>query len=203
MIDRRYPLHWPDGWKRSSRRVRSRYDIAFGRSTEGRELEFLLDELRKLGAQGAVISTNIQLKSNGFPYVNQRVEDPGVALYWTENGQEYSLACDCWATIGENYHALALTIMSLRQIKRCGASEILDRSYRGFTALPPAQSHKPEWRKVLGFSDGKVRPEEVRARYKELVKTAHPDRGGTEAGFIALQQALTEALKEMGAWELE
>ena len=39
-------------------------------------------------------------------------------------------------------------------------------------------------------------PEEVRARFKELVKSEHPDKGGTHEGFLNLIKARDAALEE-------
>jgi len=55
-------------------------------------------------------------------------------------GHPYVLACDKFVEVRLNMHAIALTVNSLRQIERCGASSMLERAFRGFQAALPAHA---------------------------------------------------------------
>ena len=45
------------------------------------ETQELIWELKRLGARGMVLSTNVELRQDGLPYSNRRrPEDPGVAV---------------------------------------------------------------------------------------------------------------------------
>ena len=55
-------------------------------------------------------------------------------------GHAYVLACDKFREVRLNIHAIALTVNSLRQIERCGASSMLERAFRGFQAALPAHA---------------------------------------------------------------
>ena len=51
---------------------------------------------------------------------------------------------------------------------------------------------------LLGLADTAT-PEEVKARWRELASTHHPDRGGDAAEFNRYRQAYNEALAEASA----
>lgn len=162
----------------------------------------MLEELRKLGAENVILSTNIMVRRDGLPYASgqPRVTDPGVAVYWTRKGKQQVMACDRWATIRDNMHAIGLTINAMRAITRAGSSELLDRAFTGYDALPSG-SVVPPWQTVL-FPEGLAYPYDhakIEARYKELVLKTHPDQGGDHEKFLELQRAYEQALEELGA----
>jgi hypothetical protein len=206
-----YPLQWPDGWIRAKPVLRQG-NYSWKR-TFGIYRSDLLDELRRLGARDAVISTDIPLnRTNGLPREGFNPPDPGVAVYFRRESQpdtrwqdllqipddwetrfpretalelvnrqfrrlsvhchpdthpkdaplfyqlnaakqqavdtisgksaedhQYSLACDKFGECRLNFHAIALTINSLRQIERCGATSMLERAFRGFQMALPAR----------------------------------------------------------------
>jgi hypothetical protein len=196
----RYPLQWPEGWPRTlpqRRKSDSRYKVS-----ETRARDDLLHSIALFGAnhRSVVLSTNIKLRQDGLPYANRpRLDDPGVAVYWTDRStkKDWVLACDAWAHIRDNYRAIGLTVEGLRLIQRAGASQLLDRAYTGFAALP-ASTKKP-WREVFRFETEPNSFDEVRRRYHELVRENHPDHGGSNAAMHDLNDAFAEAKKEMGS----
>lgn len=106
-----------------------------------------------------------------------------------------SFACDRWKRIEDNIHAIALTIDSLRRIERAGSSDLLERAFTGFMALPPAIN----WRDVLGIANG-AGPDEIRKAYRIKAKERHPDvPGGSEAAMRELTEAFQAALRELEA----
>ncbi len=62
------------------------------------------------------------------------------ALRWItrKSGQqfEYVIACDQFREVRLNMAAIVQTIKAIRQIERCGTSSLLERAFRGFSALP-------------------------------------------------------------------
>lgn len=203
-MDKRYPLHWPDGQERTPKheRIRAhRYSVS-----EARALDDLLHELELMDAREVIVSTNIKLRLDGLPYSNQRTpEDPGVAVYWkTRSGLDVCIACDQYVSMRDNYRAVGLSIAALRAIERAGATQILERAYRGFSALP-ASTITPaprKWWTVLGFEDTSgmgCSKTEVHARYLELVRERHPDKGGTHEGMVELNRAWEDFLREVGS----
>ena len=62
------------------------------------------------------------------------------ALRWvtrkTNQQFDYVIACDQFKEVRLNMAAIVLTIKAIRQIERCGTSSLLERAFRGFSALP-------------------------------------------------------------------
>lgn len=65
---------------------------------------------------------------------------------------------------------------------------------QGMKQLPPPVTI-PDYIRALGFEEVPASVEDVKARFKSLAKKAHPDGGGTQERFIALQQAADQAIK--------
>jgi len=156
-----------------------------------------------------VISSNIPVRRDGLPYADSREPaDPGIAVYWDERKAWNSakgayeleprvIACDAWKTTRENMRAIGLAIGALRMLERTGASEILDRAFTGFAALPAASS-APSWWGPLGLTSSPASVEDVERAYRDRVKTAHPDVGGSHEAMVALNAARREALAAFG-----
>jgi hypothetical protein len=189
-----YPLAWPVGWPRreSWRRSASRYEVEFAKARD-----HLLNELRLSHARDVVISSNVPLRRDGLPLANMREpSDPGVAVYWTGHGKGGAseprvIACDVWRTVRENLRALGLAVEAIRSLERTGASEILDRAYAGFARLPASADH---WG-VLGIPKGSSRAA-IDARFRELARSHHPDRGGDPAVMASINAAYAVACTE-------
>lgn len=191
-----HPLQWPDGWKRSTQRERGPFKVA-----PGKIVDMLFGELARFGARNVVVSSNLALTREGRPYAGPAgdLSDPGVAVYYsTSKFSEQTLACDKWLNVHHNMYAIARTIESWRRIERDGASQILERSFAAFGALPPSSNVKPKrpWWEVLGL------PKEalsfatlvmVEAQYRDLASKAHPDRGGNADAMAELNGARDEA----------
>lgn len=187
-----YPLSWPAGWPRTPRgQVRnSRYS----QKTMARVREEIQEQVRLLGGKELILSTNIALRRDGLPYSGQKQPtDCGVAVYFSRKGRPFCFASDKWLTVEENLWAICLTIEALRRIERCGVSDMLDRAFTGFLALPAPQTEA--WWDVLGvprMSDW----EDIQDAYRELAKVHHPDKGGDKDSFVKIANAYTEAKAE-------
>lgn len=62
------------------------------------------------------------------------------ALRWIRGRQnqqfDFVIACDSFKEVRLNLESIALTIRAIRQIERCGTSSLLERAFKGFSALP-------------------------------------------------------------------
>jgi hypothetical protein len=62
------------------------------------------------------------------------------ALRWitrkTNQKFDYVIACDQFKEVRLNMAAIVMTIKAIRQIERCGTSSLLERAFKGFSALP-------------------------------------------------------------------
>lgn len=203
-----YPLTWPTGWKRTPTSARTtarfskkerqsqthrRADGSSYQSTWARSKELTINdavsrvraELERMGVQDGdlVISSNLQLRLDGFPRSGQaEPADPGVAVYWVTRAADAPkcMAIDRYDRVADNLAAVAATLEAMRAIERHGGAEILNRAYAGFTALPGPASE--DWRSVLDPGD----PE---GSYKRLRAKHHPDRGGDGDAFQRVQRA--------------
>jgi hypothetical protein len=188
-----YPLSWPIGWKRTKdwRRFDSRYHLGFARARAE-----VLHSLDLIGACDVVVSANVPLRRDGLPLANFiEPDDSGVAVYWTQKDQPRVMACDCWRRVRENLRAIGTALDALRAIERSGASQILERAFAGFAALPPSTTRRA-WREVLGLSGCPTR-EQIDDAYRRRALQAHPDAGGGHEQMVELNRARDEALREV------
>lgn len=187
-----YPLQWPIAWPRTKYPTRARFDTSGNKAKVG-----LLNELRLLKASNIVVSSNAQLRRDGLPYVGQRLEDCGVAVYFTLNKEQQCIPCDKWDSLDDNIQAVRKTVEALRGLERWGAKEMVNAAFRGFKALPESiimgEHTARAWYEVLEVSQNA--PESViKAAYKAQLHLKHPDKGGKQWEFEELQKAFKEAL---------
>jgi hypothetical protein len=158
----------------------------------------LLTQLKRLGADNIVVSSNVMLRRDGLPYANQRrPDDTGVAVYFTLKGQQQCIPCDRWASVDDNIHAIGLTVEALRGLERWGAKEMVDAAFSGFQALPPGSgmpSVSPWWQ-VLGVPETAT-GDDMKSAYRLLAKKHHPDYGGDPELFQRLRNAYEQAIRD-------
>jgi hypothetical protein len=192
MIDA-YPLTWPAGWPRVSYPKRS----GFGKYTFERSRQDVLRQLRLLRASDIIISSNLKLRQDGYPYSQQRQpEDAGIAVYFKLNDEDQCIPCDKWWTAEENLRAISKTIDAIRGLERWGAKEMVNAAFRGFKALPAQGDSTPSAQR-LWFDVLEVSPnaswEVIEAVYRKLLHKVHPDKGGSQREFMELQAAYKQA----------
>lgn len=188
-----YPLHWPDGFTRRepSRRRRAAFRIA----SLAVARDFLLDELRRLGARYVVLSSNVPVRHDGLPYANvAEPRDPGVCVYFDLEGEARCIPCDAWDRVKDNILAVAKTVEAMRGIERWGSGEMMRRAFSAFQALP---SPAAGWRTVLGMGPGPATRQAIDEAYRERARALHPDMGGTHEGMVALNAARDAAYAEV------
>lgn len=184
-----FPLLWPENRERTPKwkRRHSRFSVTFGQARTQ-----LLNELAKMGARQIVISSNQPVRQDGLPLaVKTRIDDPGVAVYFTRDGKAQCLPCDEWHGVCANLRAIGKTVEALRGIERWGAKAMLDAALAGFIALPAGGNN--DWWRVLGVAptaDCTI----IEAAWRALAKRHHPDAGGDPAQFRAVQEAFQQAL---------
>lgn len=187
-----YPLAWPHGWPRTKQPQASRFDVTFAAARDG-----LMDEIRLLGGRLPILSTNVALRRDGLPYANQpEPSDRGVAVYFTWKGQQRVFACDRWDRVHDNMRALQKTIEAIRGIERWGASDMLERAFSGFTALPAPGAKS--WREVFGYHETQIpTAAELNRTWRDLAGKRHPDAGGSHDLMSELNEARAAALREI------
>lgn len=197
------PLAWPPGWHRTpgDRRSYKRFQTNYGIT-----MKRLQREMKLLGTKLVVVSSNLPLRADGMPRADvarYRIDDPGVAVYFTLKDRQMVMARDAFDSVYDNLHSLVIAVEHLRGLERHGGGAMLERAFAGFTALPGpavAAAHKT-WRELLGFlPDAHPTLKEANNNYRERVRRvgAHgnPD---LDFGILDLNRAITEARKELAA----
>lgn len=190
-----YPLHWPAGWPRTKKPKSSLFNTSMANARDG-----LLEEIRLLGGRDVIISTNQETYQRGgrdIPYARPMAlgEDCGAAVYFTLKGEPQVFACDRWDRLQDNIQAIRKTIEALRGIERWGSSEMMNRVFTGFAALPETagQSNGVTWWQVLGFDSPHYNKVQFEQAYRKAAKTAHPDSGGSDEQMARLNWAIKQA----------
>lgn len=190
-----FPLAWPDGWPRTpaSERARPKFStgLAYARDS-------LLLEIRRLHGDNPVITSDLPVRLDGLPYADGRGRggDPAVAVYWLQavKGRfiERVMACDRWDSHGGNMRAIALSIEALRGLDRWGGSDIVERAFQSFAALPPAAAgmEAGDWRILF---PGCYSLDEVKLSYRRQAGALHTDHGGNEVMMARLNAAYSAA----------
>ncbi len=210
MTTQRYPLAWPEGWKRTATHARRR--AAFHghrtvRSTSNPEhswkqkrpldlaeaLDRLTGEMRRLGAKNWFVSSDLRLRQDGFPVANQAAPvEIGVAVYFTLKDRQLVLACDAWDRIADNVAAVAGHVEAVRAQERykVGTTE---QAFRGYEALPAKGS---TWRTTLGFGPHETPTKDaINEAFRQRAQDAHPDKqGGSHDAMASLTAARAEGL---------
>jgi hypothetical protein len=98
-----------------------------------------------------------------------------------------TFACDRWGRVKDNIQAVRKTIEALRGIERWGASDMIERAFTGFAALPDQTNGA--WWAVLGVAPDAPAPL-IEAAYKAKRSAAHPDKpGGSHDEFVRVTEA--------------
>lgn len=190
-----YPLYWPEGWKRTTYRQRSKFKTGFGAARN-----LLFAELARMGATKIILSTSIPLRNDGLPRANMAPDkgDTGVAVYFTRKGKQMTFACDKFNQTCDNIYAIAKTIEAMRGIERWGASDMMERAFSGFKALN-AENEGESWWTVIGCTANSTRAE-IEAAYRMRLRDVHPDRpGGSHDAMVKLNIARDQALQARAA----
>lgn len=187
-----HPLHWPIGYKRT----KMRKDSLFKQVPEKAQ-RFLNDELRRLGAEKVIVSSNIPVRKDGYMYADmtaEKITDPGISLYFKYKGQDVSMCCDQYLRPWENIYALGKGIEAIRSMERYGVSEFMERAFTGFKALPEAQEQ--QWFHILNLPPA-ANAIMIKEAYRKLAMLNHPDKGGTVEQFNKIKDAYLKGLEEL------
>lgn len=195
------PLTWPNGWPRTAAHDRQR--ARFAKKTDryyqrpvtiDEATRYTLDQLRLMGVhhEDVIVSTDLKLRLDGLPYSNQREpEDPGASVWWRPRGadKERVIAIDIYDRIADNIYAIGKTLEAMRGIERWGGGEILERTFTGFTALPPPEmAGGVDPFEVIQVSR-QASADEQRTAYRRALSASHPDKGGDPDRFRTVIEA--------------
>lgn len=184
-----YPLTWPDTMPRAKSREAGQFKTSLLRALDNVETSLrLFGKDSGKPVTGVVLSSNVTLGAS-------RPTDPGVAAWFTWDGNQVCIPVDRYSSVEANLQAIHHIIEARRVELRHGTLALVRATFRGFQALPAPTS----WRKVLGLEHAtEVTKAQIDDAYRERAKAAHPDAGGNEAAMAELNAARDAARKAAG-----
>lgn len=182
-------LDWPAGWDRTPPAEREKnhsFEASLASTTDD-----LATEMGRMDVDDWRASIgNQHTKSNGLPLHNANPDDPGFVLRWTDDGDQFAVACDAYSRLRDNVRTVYLwvheTRMRSQRPVRTGESE--------FAAARLPSGDEPVEATALPHEILEVSPDAsdavVKAAYREKVKEAHPDQdSGSREAFERVQTA--------------
>jgi hypothetical protein len=198
MTAKAFPLHWPQGfprWKSSRARGAFRVDFDAALRNVRRSLEGFAKDSGKI-VEAPVLSSNLDLNPLTAPSGRQRIDDPGVAVWFTWDGMQVCIPVDRYDSPAANLQAIHHILEARRVELRHGTLALVRATFSGFKALPAPEGE--HWRDVLGL-EGMPAPSVIQSAYKLKARDAHPDRiGGNAEAMARLNAARDAALAEVG-----
>jgi hypothetical protein len=184
-----YPLAWPEGMPRTARPTSDPFKTSLGKAVQN-----VTDSLRRLGSDSGKAVTSIVVTSNVAGLGAGVPSDRGIAAWFEWDGEQRCIAVDRYGSLEGNVQAIHHVVEAHRALLRHGGLNVLQQTFKGFTALPA-----PDWRRALGIPVGiDVTEAEVRRAYDALARTRHPDKpGGSHDAMAELNQARDRALAEL------
>lgn len=201
----RWPLCWPNNVPRTAPHLRGNPN--FQEASIDASVREVLAEINRLNQhpwdyrdENVIVSSNLRPRLDGLPASNQsQVPDTGVAVYFklrfVRNGKWYErsvvLTCDKWIKACDNIRAIAKDIYAQRARQRWGCTNI-EQAFQGYVAIPE-KCGGPAWWVLLNIPSTATK-DQIKDRFRELAKTAHPDKGGEREKWNLLQEAYNQAM---------
>ncbi|SFR55072.1 molecular chaperone DnaJ [Halorubrum sodomense] len=191
-------LDWPAGFERTAAAERERnrsFEATLGATTKALATE--MDRMDVDAWRGEI--ANAHTKSNGLPLHNANPDDPGFVLRWTDDEEQFAVACDASPKIRDNVRTVYKWVRETRMrgtrpVKtgdtEFAAARLPPGDGEGAVVAASATSQPPH--DVLGVApDAPADVVEAAARARKA--DTHPDNGGSTAEF----QRVVEAEKAM------
>lgn len=185
-------IDWPAGWERTAadeRKRTSRFDKSLRQSVDE-----LAVELERVGVDDWRLSTGArhQKRNPRYPYANANPDDPGAVVQWSMNGEQYAVACDTYTDLRDNVRTLYYYVREKRKMEsrsvRTGENEFSNLRLPSGEEATGTLAGEPTPCELLGVSPD-ADADEVESAFRERVKTAHPDGGGSGDEYRRLQEA--------------
>jgi len=183
-------LDWPAGWERTppAQRERNRsFEASIATTTE--ELATEMDRMDVDHWRGSI--GNQHTKTDSLPRHNANPDDPGFVLRWTDDGEQFAVACDDYSRLRDNLRTVYLWVhetrmRSQRPVKTGDAEFAAARLPSGDEEEAVVASKAPhEVLEVAPDASDAV----VKAAFRQQMKSAHPDQGGDAAEFERVKNA--------------
>lgn len=185
-----FPLSWPDAMPRAKRRERSQF-----RTELPGALKNVETSLRLFGTESGQTLKDVTISSNVSLGVNNP-PDPGVAVWFTWDGEMRCIAVDRYEKVQENLQAIHHVLEARRTELRHGTLALVRATFQGFKALPPPAGAR-HWTEVLALPRNASRSD-VEGAYRAAAAKAHPDAAtGSREAFDEVQRAKRLAIQDL------
>ncbi|MFC6757911.1 MULTISPECIES: J domain-containing protein [Haloarcula] len=184
-------VDWPAGFERTDpeqRDTNGKYRVSLHEAVDE-----LAVELDRLDVDDWRLETAMrhQSRNPNYPYANQsEPADSSVVLRWSMDGEQFAVACDAYSRVRDNVRTVGLYVREKRKMEArpvtTGESEFANArlpSGEDGAIVTDRSAHE-----VLGV-DRDATPSEIRRAFRERVKEAHPDHGGSEAELQNVREA--------------
>ena len=184
-------LDWPPEWERTPTAERSpnrSFQASLADTTEALTTEMGRldpDEWRASTASGGSYTM-----ANGLPKYNANPDDPGFVLRWTEDGEQFAVACDAYSRLRDNLRAVYLWVHETRmrgqRPVRTGDTEFAAARLPSADEDAVVATAPPH--EILEVAPD-AGDEVVKAAARQKKASAHPDQGGNRAEFQRVVEA--------------
>ena len=155
----------------------------------------LLDrELANVRAKDVVLSGYFRpqdFKRDGGVFAHARPTSPGIVLEFTRGADRLRFMADLYLVWLDNVDAIARTLEKLRAVERYGVMS--GSQYQGYKAIPASTSATTSTHVDAALVRSWANVEHNAPITVDVVRSArrnaHPDAGGSHAGFIAINDA--------------
>lgn len=187
MTDLDWPPEFGERTPARQREPNRSYEVTLAQS-----LDDLEAELDRLGVDDLRYSFDAQQRQrDGRPYSRANPDDPGFVVRWTVDGDQYAVGCDAYDRLRDNVRTVGLYVREKRKMEQrpveTGEAEFSNLRLPGPEDTDVVAAEPPP-HEVLEV-DPDASPQVVRAAYREQVKRAHPDQGGTAAELKRVREA--------------
>jgi hypothetical protein len=184
-------IDWPAGWERTPARERTtarKFQASLADSTKS-----IAGEMDRMGVdefRASTASGGRYVKQNGLPKHNANPDDPGFVLRWSNDGEQFAVACDAYTRLKDNVRAVYLWVNETRlrgnRPVRTGDTEFA--AARLPSGEEDAVAAAPPPHEVLDVAPDA--PETiVEGAYRAKVQQAHPDKGGSAEALKRVNRA--------------
>ena len=200
-------IEWPGKLTPAGKRKRGDFSTTYAST-----LSHLDREIHHLKGANVVIQLALEfedIRQDGRPYANARPRHPGVIVTFQSEHGPLSYWTDQYDDWHSNVRAISLALAGLRAVGRHGVNK-QGSQYAGYKQLPPATGNgtgilteEDAGKFIADHSD--VQAQFIFAdkgvfdlAYNKAQRKLHPDAGGTNEQFVALQEAAALLRKRHG-----
>lgn len=160
-------------------------------ATLGKTIATLVTELRALDAERVALELDLReqdIRTDGLPRARSRPATPRVVLSFDSRYGPQRFAVDTHRTWEENLRGIALSMKALRAVDRYGVSK-RGEQYRGWMAITAEAGQYDLSDTIVSHETAQALLDRWGGDVKRAIRETHPDVGGDEEEFRAVNKA--------------